>query len=72
MVNSKDSNFTLIDCEDPVLGKCLSVMWGRPEFDTYIKMLMDVGVSRKQFSAALLCALAAVKASHDKEFKYDK
>lgn len=70
MVEIKDSNFRLLDVEDPLLSKHLSLLWGKPEFDEYMGILLSTtGNGRAaEFSADVLDALIKLSDQHCTQF----
>lgn len=70
MVEIKDSNFRLLDEEDPFLSKHLSLLWGKPEFNEYMSILLGTtGKGRAaEFSANVLSALMELSDQHCTQF----
>ena len=70
MVEIKDSNFKLLDVEDPLLSKHLSLLWGKPEFNEYIGILLGTTGSGRasEFSADVLEALIQLSDKHCSQF----
>jgi hypothetical protein len=71
MIIMKSESFKLIDEENAEAGKYLSLMWGRPEFRSYMKVLLDTSVAGKarEFSAGVLLALIDLSQEHYNEFR---
>lgn len=71
MVEIKDGNFKLLDAEDPLLSKHLSLLWGKPEFNEYMGTLLNTaGTGRAaEFSATVLEALLELSEQHRSQHK---
>lgn len=66
MIKVKDRNFRLLDDEEPLLGKHLSLLWGKPEFAEYMTQLL---ASNATLTRELRQALEQLSSQHSADIE---